>query len=163
MKTEIAAIGAMAANFATLVILAVWKVVPWLRARSLFDALVPLVAIHAGRTVAMQLYSAQANGYAISNSVRDQIVWGDQLGALLAILTLVALWKWKDAVRPLAWTLVVATVLDLTNALIVGVREELLGRATDVSWMILVFYVPLLWVSIVLVAWLLAGRDRPAH
>ena len=33
--------------------------VPWARARGLVDALVPLVAIHCGRTIALQLYSAQ--------------------------------------------------------------------------------------------------------
>ena len=34
-------------------------------------------------------------------------------------------------------------------------------RVADVSWLILTFYVPLLWVSIVLAAWLLVTRRGP--
>lgn len=152
MNTEVAAQLAMTLNFATLIILALWKFVPWSRSKSLHDALTPLVIVHTGRTIAFQLFSAQANGYEISNGVRDQIVWGDQLGALLAIATLLALWRWRSAVPALAWLLVVLTVLDLGNALLAGIRDGLLGAATDVSWMILTFYVPMLWVTIGLVA-----------
>ena len=158
MDTGTAAQLAMAANFATLIVLAVWRYVPWARERSVTDALVPLVAFHCARTVALQLYSAQGNGFEVSDSVRNQIVWGDQLGALLAIATLACLWVAPRAVRPIGWLLVVATVVDLANALIAGIREELLADATDVSWMILTFYVPGLWVSIGLITWLLATR-----
>ena len=158
MDTASAAQLAMTASFATLIILAVWRYVPWARSRSITDALVPLVAFHCARTVALQLYSAQDNGFDVSDSVRDQIIWGDQLGAALAIATLVCLWAAPRAVRPVGWLLVVATVIDLANALIAGIREELLADATDVSWMILTFYVPGLWVSIGLIAWLLATR-----
>ena len=158
METGAAAQLAMSANFVTLIVLAVWRFVPWARTRSPVDALTPLVAFHGGRTVALQLYSAQANGYDISDGVRDQIVWGDQLGALLAIVMLVCLWRAPKLARPVGWALVVATVIDLANALVAGIRNDLLAEATDVSWLILTFYVPGLWVSIGLVAWLLATR-----
>lgn len=36
--------------------------------------------------------------------------------------------------------------------------NDLLAGANGVAWMVLTFYVPLLWVSIVLVAWLLVTR-----
>lgn len=63
---------------------------------------------------------------------------------------------------PLAWLFVVASVLDLGNRRCWGIREDLFVKATDVSWMILTFYVPALWVSVVLVAWRLwASRDQP--
>ncbi len=162
MGTGAAAQLAMSINFITLIVLAVWRFVPWARGRSLVNAMWPLVAIHCGRTIALQLYSAQANGYEISNQARDEIIWGDQLGAILALATLVALWKAPKFARPLAWILVVATVIDLANALIVGIQNELLAAATDVSWMILTFYVPLLWVTIGLVAWLLWTRRGQA-
>ena len=149
---------AMSANFVTLIALALWRYVPWSQNRSIVDALVPLVGFHCARTVALQLYSAQENGFEISDSARDQIVWGDQLGALLAIGTLICLWVAPRIARPVGWVLVVATVSDLANALVVGVRDDLLADATDVSWMILAFYVPGLWVSIGLIAWLLATR-----
>ena len=162
MTTGAAAQLAMSMNFVTLIILALYRFVPWSRSRSLGDALTPLVAIHTGRSVALQLYSAQSNGFEVSDGLRNEIIWGDQLGTVLAILTLLALWKAPTLVRPVGWLLVVATVVDLANALIGGIREELMARATDVSWMILTFYVPLLWVSIGLVAWLLATRSGEA-
>ncbi len=158
MSTAAAAQLAMTINFITLIILAVWRFAPWSAGRSLVDAMWPLVAIHTGRTVALQLYSSQANGYDISDGVRDQIIWGDQLGAVLAVATLLALWKAPALVRPAGWALVIVTVIDLANALVAGIRNDLLGEATDVSWLILTFYVPLLWVSIGLIAWLLATR-----
>jgi hypothetical protein len=53
---------------------------------------------------------------------------------------------------------VAATVLDLGNAAVMGIREGLFDKAADVSWLILTFYVPALWVSVVLVAWALWTR-----
>ncbi len=161
MSTDAAAQLAMTANVATLIVLARWLFVPWSRRQNLATALLPLVAIHTGRTVALQLYSAQANGFDVTDSTRNEIVWGDVAGAALAVVTLILLWLAPRYARPVAWVLVVATVVDLANALIEGIRESLLGKATDVSWLILTFYVPLLWVSIGLIAWLLATRSGP--
>lgn len=160
MNVESAPLLAMTLNFVTFGVVAVWLFVPWARTRSLAQALTPLVLIHTGRTIALQLYSAQADGYAITDRVRDEIVWGDQVGAVIAIATLVVLWRRPSAVRPVAWLLVAVTVIDLANAFVRGIQNELLGAATDVSWMILTFYVPLLWVSIGLVAWLLLDRQH---
>lgn len=162
MTTDAAAQQALAFNFLTLIVLAVWLYVPWARQHTLERALIPLVVLHTGRTVALQLFSAQQNGFAIPDGIRDQIVWSDQLGFLLALLTLVALWRSPALVRPLAWLLVAATVIDLANALIGGLRNGLLGLATDVSWLILTFYAPLLWVSTGLITWVLLTHDEPS-
>ena len=78
----------------------------------------------------------------------------------LALATLYALrYRWRMAI-PLAWVFVVATVIDLSNAAVMGIREDLFDKATDVSWLILTFYVPALWVSVVLVAWRLWTREE---
>lgn len=160
MNTEIAAQLAMTFNFATLAVLAVWLFVPWARAQHVVVALTPLIVVHTARTVALQLYSSQANGYEISDRVRDEIVWGDQLGFALALVTVVLLWRAPALARWSGWALVAATVVDLANALVRGIENDLLGKATDTSWLILTFYVPLLWVTIALAAWLLATRGR---
>jgi hypothetical protein len=81
----------------------------------------------------------------------------------LALATLYALrYQWRIAI-PLAWVFVAATVLDLGNAAVMGIREgRLFDEATDVSWLILTFYVPALWISVVLVAWALwTPRGEP--
>ncbi len=158
MSTDAAAQLAMTVNFATLVVLAVWKYVPWSRERPLTVAAWPLVAIHTARTVALQLYSSQANGFDVSDSTRNEIIWGDFVGAGLALITLLTIWLAPRYLRPVASLLIVVTVIDLANALVEGVREELLGKATDVSWLILTFYVPLLWVTIGLLGWLVLTR-----
>jgi hypothetical protein len=78
----------------------------------------------------------------------------------LALLTVIALWRRSNLGKPLAWLLVVATVVYLANALITGIRNDLLGLTTDVSWLIVTFYVPVLWVSIALITWLLWTRGK---
>jgi hypothetical protein len=158
MDTQAAAILAMTLNFATLLVVALWLFVPWSRRVTVVAAVTPLVIIHTGRTIALQLFSSQANGYDIPDAIRDQIVWGDQIGFLLALLTVLALWLRPPLAKPLSWLLVAVTVIDLTNALIGGLRYELLDKATDVSWLILTFYVPMLWVSTGLILWLLLTR-----
>jgi hypothetical protein len=107
----------------------------------------------------MTLFSAQAFGFAIPNSTRDQIVYGDLIGMGLALASLYALRsRWRMAI-PLVWVFMVATVIDLGNAAVMGIREDLFDKATNVSWLILTFYVPALWVSVVLVAWRLWTRE----
>ena len=162
MSTDAAAQLAMTVNFATLAILAIWKFVPWSRERPLTVAATPLVAVHTARTVALQLYSSQANGFDVSDGTRDEIIWGDFVGAVLALATLLTIWLAPRYLRPIAGLLVVVTVIDLANALVEGIREELLGKATDVSWLILTFYVPLLWVTIGLLGWLVLTRRDEA-
>jgi hypothetical protein len=160
MDLTAAALGAMVLSFVVFGTAAAWYVVPWMRTVTLGAALAPLLWIHAFRYVALQLFSAQAFGFAIPDPARDQIVYGDLIGMGLALATLNALrYRWRLAI-PLAWVFVLATVIDLSNAAVMGIREDLFDKAADVSWLILTFYVPALWVSVVLVAWRLWTREE---
>jgi hypothetical protein len=160
MDLTAAALLAMVLSFVVFGTAAAWYVVPWMRTVALGAAIAPLLWIHAFRHVALQLFSAQAFGFAIPDPTRDQIVYGDLIGMGLALATLYALrYRWRLAI-PLAWVFVVATVLDLSNAAVMGMREDLFDKAADVSWLILTFYVPALWVSVVLVAWRLWTRQE---
>jgi hypothetical protein len=155
-----AALIAMVLSFVVFATAAAWYAVPRMRAVALAAAITPLLWIHAFLYVALQLFSAQEFGFAIPNRTRDEIVYGDLLGMALALATLYALRsRWRMAI-PLAWVFVVATVIDLSNAAVMGIREDLFDKATDVSWLILTFYVPALWVSVVLVAWRLWTREE---
>jgi hypothetical protein len=154
-----AALAAMLLSFVVFATAAAWYAVPWMRAVALGAAITPLLWIHAFRYVALQLFSAQKFGFAIPDLTRDEIVYGDLVGMVLALATLYALrHRWRLAI-PLAWAFVVATVIDLSNAAVMGIREHLFDKATDVSWLILTFYVPALWVSVALVAWRLWTRE----
>jgi hypothetical protein len=148
-----AALVAMLLSFVVFATAAAWYAVPWMRAVGLAAAITPLLWIHAFRHVALQLFSAQAFGFAIPDRIRDQIVYGDLIGMTLALATLYALHYRSRVAIPLAWVFVVATVLDLSNAAVMGIREHLFDKATDVSWLILTFYVPALWVSVALIVW----------
>ena len=149
-------------SFVIFALAAVWYVAPWLRTREPAEALVPQLWVHAFRHVALQIFSAQQFGFAVSNGARDQIAAGDVTGAILAVIAIVAL-RYRVRVAPLlVWAFVAESVFDLANSTIAGVREQLFATASGVTWLILTFYVPLLWVSLGLMVWqLYARRHEP--
>ena len=139
MTLTAAAAIAMSASFLAGAVVAVSYVAPWLKRNPWPHALTPLLAVHLFRHVALQLFSAQRFGFAISNAGRNEIAYGDLLGMSLALLSLAAIRFGSAIWRPLTWLFVVATVIDLGNALVVGLREDLFERASGVSWLILTF------------------------
>ncbi len=152
MSTGLAATLAMFLSFVALVVFALTEVLPFLRRLPVRRSLALLVWVHAARHVALQLFSSQSNGFAVSDSVRDQIVYGDLAGMVLSLVCLIALHRRWSVAPGALWLFVGATVVDLANALRGGLAESLLAAATDVSWVILTFYVPLLWATVILAA-----------
>ena len=149
-------------SFVMFAIMAAWYVVPWLAARPRAEALVPLLWVHAFRHVALQIYSAQHTGFAVSDGVRDRIAAGDVVGMILAMVSIVALHDRARIAPVLIWVFVAETVYDLVDSTIAGVREQLFASASGVTWLILTFYVPLLWVSLALIVWQLYARRHEA-
>lgn len=160
MDLTSAAVLAMVLSFAIFVMMAAWYVAPWLGAQPRAQALTPLLWIHAFRHVALQIFSAQQIGFAVSNSARDQIAFGDVIGTILAVTAIVALRYRVRGAAFLVWVFVAEAAFDLANATGAGVREQLFASASGVTWLILTFYVPLLWVSLGLVIWQLYSRRR---
>ena len=160
MSLTLAAGLATMLSFVLFAILAVWYVAPWLRSRPRVEALTLLVWISAFRSVALQIFSAQHFGFAVSDGARDQIVAGDLIGMMLAVAAIVAL-HYRARVAPfLVWLLVVETVFDLVYTTILGVHEHLYATASAVTFLIVAFYVPLLWMSVALMAWQLCSRHK---
>jgi len=151
-------------SFVAFGLIAAWHVVPWLRMQGRGEALIALIWVQAFRHIALQIFSAQKFGFAVSDGVRDEIAIGDVVGMLLAIATIVAL-RYKARITVvLAWALVVETFADLANSAAAGIREGLFETASGVTWMILTFYVPVLWISLLLIVWqLLQRRNEPLH
>jgi len=147
-------------SFAVFVIAAVWYVAPWLGTLRRADALTLLLWIHAFRHVALQIFSAQLFGFAVSDTTRNHIAGGDVIGMILAVVTIIALRYRMRLAIVLAWAFVLETTVDLVSSTIAGVREELFATASGVTWLILTFYVPLLWVSLGLVVGQLYSRRR---
>jgi len=105
------------------------------------------------RYVALQIFSAQQFGFTVSDAARDQIAYGDVVAALLAFCAIVALRYWNRLAVPILWLFVGVAALDLANSTIVGLKEHLFQSASAVTWLILTFYVPVLWVSLALLVW----------
>jgi len=152
--------GALASvlSFLIFVIVAALYVAPWLATRQRAEALTPLLWVHAFRYVALQIYSAQQFGFAVSDAARDQIADGDVIATILAVISILALHYRLRMAPILVWVFAAEATLDLVNATIAGVREQLFATASGVTWLILTFYVQALWVSLGLIVWQLYSR-----
>ena len=147
-------------SFVIFAIMAAWYVAPWLATRQRAEALALLLWVHAFRHIALQIFSAQKFGFAVSDGARNEIAAGDVTGMILAVIALVAL-RYRGRIAPLlVWLFVAETLLDLVNATIAGVGERLFASASGLTWLILTFYVPLLWVSFGLIVWQLYARHQ---
>jgi hypothetical protein len=155
-----------AANLARLfslflyVLLAVWYVVPWLRSRPRAEALIPLLWVHAFRYVALHLVDAQSAGYAISNALRDRIIYGDIVAMILAVSAIAALRARSRMSIPLVLLLVAETVTFIATLILGRGREEMAVVATGINWLVQSFYVPLVPVTLGLIIWQLVSRRR---
>jgi hypothetical protein len=139
-----------------------WYVAPWLKSRSRGDALIALLWVHVFRYIALQAFSAQRDGFPISDAGVMEIVAGDLGGAILAFITIVLLRYRAGIAIPLAWLLVLETVFDTVTNIRGGIREHLMGAAGGVTWLVLVFFVPMIIVSLALLAWQLYARRSEA-
>jgi len=139
-----------------------WYVVPWLNIRARADALIALLWVHVFRYVALQVFSAQRDGFPISDGGAMEIVLGDVGGAILAFITIALLRHRVRLAIPLAWLLAAETVYDTVANIRGGVREHLMGAAGGVTWLVLSFFVPMVVVSGVLLIWQLYSRRREA-
>src|SRR4029453_879666 len=103
MDLTSASLLAMTLSFVVFGTAAAWYAVPRMRAVPLAAAITPLLWVHAFRSVALQIFSSQALGFAIPDGTRDAIVYGDLLGMALALATLSALRFRSRLAVPLAW------------------------------------------------------------
>jgi hypothetical protein len=149
-------------SFVVFIMLSAWHLAPWLASMPRAQALVPLVWVHAFRHVALQIYSAQRFGFGVSDSARDQIAAGDLIGMMLAVAALIALHYRARMAIVLVWLLVLETAFDLIHTTILGIQEGLYATASGLTFLIVTFYVPLLWVTLGLMVWQLLSRRHEA-
>jgi len=157
-----AQVGAQVLSLIVYASIAAWYAVPWLRAQSRSQALIALLWVHVFRYVALQVYSAQKTGFPISDAGATDIVIGDVGGAVMAFVAIVLLRHGSRLAVPLAWILVAITAFDTVQNIRGGIAENLMGAASGVTWMILVYFVPAVVISTVLLGWQLAARRREA-
>ena len=154
--------GAQLITLVVFIIMARWYVMPWLAKRERAEALIALLWIHVFRYVALQVFVAQRDGFPISSGGAWEIVIGDVGGAIIAFAAIISLRNRAVAGLALSWLLVAETATDTFLNIRGGVEEHLMGAASGVTWMILVFFVPAVVVSVGLLAWqLVSRRDEP--
>jgi hypothetical protein len=135
---------------------------PWLSRQARAEALIALLWVHAFRHIALQIYSAQKYGLAVSDFGRDRIAAGDVIGMVLALTAILTLHRRSAWATALTWLFAAATLYDLIDSTIIGLGENLFDSVAGVTWLILTFYVPLLWWTLALVVWqLLSRRGEP--
>ena len=142
------------------IMVARWYIAPWLAQRERADALIALLWVNVFRYVALQIFAAQREGFPISSHGALEIVIGDVAGAAIAFAAIVLLRQRAFAGVVLSWLLVVETTADTFLNIRGGVEEHLMGAATGITWMILVFFVPAILVSIGLLVWQLVSRSH---
>lgn len=162
MSLAAASLIAQLISFALLITATVLFVGPWMNGKPLAVALAVPLWIHAFRYVALQIFSAQHFGFAVSDALASEIAWGDVAASRLAIAGLWLLHYRSPLAKLVVWALVIESVIDLANATVGGIRENALETASSVTWLILSFYVPGLWVTAALMAWLLVRRREEA-
>jgi hypothetical protein len=142
-------------------LIAFWYVVPRLSGLPRELALVPLLWVHAFRTIGGTILAPGAVGPGVPSEFRTMIGYGDLVTAFLAIVALIALRSHFSAAIALVWLMVVVGMLDTVNAIIQSVRFNVFTYALGVNWVIVTIYVPALLVSSLLIFMQLLARKSP--
>jgi hypothetical protein len=131
---------------------------PVLRRLSRAEALTWILWPHVFRYCVLYLFTAQKEGYPISDAAMNQLVVGDLVGAALALLAIFLLKRHEKKGVAVSWALLIATLTDM----IVGAHQRMIepprADATGVWFMIFGFFAPLILVSIPLLIWQLYFR-----
>lgn len=139
-----------------------WYAAPWLKRQERANALSALLWLQVFRYVALMTFSAQRDGFPISDDGVLAIAAGDLAGAALALAAIIALRYRARVGIALAWLVAAETIGDTVANIRDGIREHLMGAAGGVPWLILVFYVPLIVVGVFLLVWQLYARRGTA-
>ncbi|WAH98143.1 hypothetical protein [Arthrobacter sp. MMS18-M83] len=141
-------------------LVALWYLAPALKRKPLAGALTILLWFHAFRYVALQIFSAGAvGGLNASSGTLQTIAFGDLVTAVLALISIAALRReLGGAARVLVWATAIIGTADLVSATMVGISGHLIDTASNWSWIILAVYVPVLWITAVMLFWQLLTR-----
>jgi hypothetical protein len=147
-------------SLAAYALIAIWYGAPRLSRVPRELALVPLLWIHAFRTVGGTILAPGAVGPGVPMEFRTMIGLGDLITAGLALLALIALRLRLSSAIAFVWLFLIVGTLDTVNAIVQSMRFSVFTYALGVNWVIVTIYVPALLVSSVLILIQLLGRHR---
>ncbi len=96
----------------------------------------------------------------IADAIRDQIVLGDLAGWALALVILFCLRSRLRLSITLLWLLIFETFVDMGLGTVALIRDGSIGGISGTSWLIVVFYLPIVQVATGLTGWQLVTRRR---
>ena len=143
-------------------LIAIWYAAPRLSRLPRELALVPLLWVHAFRTVGGTILAPGSVGPGVPMEFRTMIGFGDLTTAALALLALSALRLRLSSAIAFVWLFLIVGTLDTGNAIVQSMRFSVFTYALGINWVIVTIYVPALLVSSVLVLIQLVGRTRSA-
>ena len=156
-----AQLSAMLGSILVFILVARWYIIPKLKTLRPVTAIVVLVWVHVPRYFTLIQFSAQQQGYPISNAAVMEAVVGDVAGAIIALLAILAFRRFAKIGIVLSWILVVETIADITVGFIRKAHEPVWGKASGVTWLILDLYIPFILVCLPLLVWrLIVWRDE---
>ena len=141
-------------------LIAFWYVAPRLSRLPREMALVPLLWVHAFRTIGGTILAPGAVAPGVPTEFRTMIGYGDLITAFLALLALSALRTRLPTAIAFVWLCVIVGMLDTLNAIVQSVRFSVFTYALGVNWVIVTIYVPALLVSSLLIFMQLLKRNR---
>ena len=141
-------------------LIAFWYVAPRLSRLPREVALVPLLWIHAFRTVGGTILAPGAVDAGVPVEFRVMIGYGDLATAFLALLALIALHARFSGAIAVVWLCISVGMLDTLNAIIQSLRYSVFSYALGVNWVIVTMYVPALLVSSLLIFMQLLSLNR---
>lgn len=151
----------IAQSFATVVYLTLASVflIPKLPKLSFNFVATILLIPHLFRFIALEIYSALENGNAGGSAeMYATLIYGDVMTAILAIISIWMLkLKWHFA-KAMVWVTIIFGVSDQILAASSVLSSGVGDTISDLTWFSFAFFVPLLWVSSVLLIWQLWTR-----
>jgi len=147
-------------NLILLSLLARWYVAPKLKNLPLQSALIPLVWIHAFRIIGLTILTPGAVSSSVPIAFREMVAYGDLAAALLALGSILLLRKGARIAILTVWIFNTVGVLDLINATVQGMRHDVFSQPLGINWLVVTFYVPALWISSIMIFYLLLTRRQ---
>ena len=138
--------------------LAYWLFAPWLKKRSLNDALFFLIVPHAFRHMGLVFLIPGVVAQPLPGAFASPAAYGDLITGVIALLALFALRNSWSMARVLVWVFNIVGTIDLLNAL----RHVNVVPDFGAVWYIPTLYVPLLLVTHIMVFfWLFKKEATP--
>jgi hypothetical protein len=143
-------------------LIALWHLAPRLRKAGRAEALIALLWVHVFRYSVLYLFTAQREGYAISDFSATEIVAGDLAGAVTALVAIFLLRRQMSLGFAFSWLVIAETIVDTAIIFHQRTIDPPRADATGVWWVVFVFFAPMVIVSLPLLAWqLYARRNEP--